>query len=393
MKYTVSYNWDRELIDRVDNPEVVSIYAGVGSGVIGGGRAPIVIKDVNEATIKEAIKAAHDKGWEFDFTLNAGCTANKEFTAKGHKEIVNYLEWVCGLGVDSVTITLPSLISIVKRYFPKLKVKVSTFQRVSSVPVAKRFEDMGVDTIMITEHCNRDFKLLRSIREAVSCDLALIANVGCIHYCPNAHSHINNTAHSAMLGGCNSIFEAAPNVADCLGIRLKNPEELVKSCFIRPEDVSVYEDIGIDLLKIVDRHTKTDVLVDRVKAYADRSFDGNMLYLMGQIAERQTDDFNMQAVEKIFAGGEEAQKKTGEFFSHFTETISDLFYLDNKKIPADFLKGFENRDCFRLSCEKCGYCGKIADIAMTVAPQERVDGFLKSMNKLKEKVVDGSILY
>jgi collagenase-like PrtC family protease len=167
MKFTVGYNWDTYLFDKIQYKEVESVYSGLGKSVIGEGRAPLVIKDIDEKTIKKHIDLAHKKGLEFDFTINTGCTSNKEFTKEGHKEVLKYIEWVSDLGVDSVTVALPSLVSIVKKHFPHLKVKISTFQRITSVPMAKRFEDMGADTIMICEHSNRDFELRQSLRDAV----------------------------------------------------------------------------------------------------------------------------------------------------------------------------------------------------------------------------------
>lgn len=393
MKYTVGFNWDLGLIDKIDYPEVESVYGGIGSAVIGGGRAPLVIKDVNEDTIKECIKRVHNKGWDFDFTVNSGCTSNKEFTKEGHSEIVKYLEWVCNLGVDSVTVTLPSLISIVKKYFPNLKIKISTFQRITSVAMAKRFEDLGADAIMICEHSNRDFKLLRALRSAVKCKIALVANVGCVYYCQNAHSHIVSTSHSGTIGECNSIATAIPYTADCLHTRLKDVSEFIKIRYIRPEDVSVYEDLGIDMLKIVDRHTKTDILADRVKAYHERSFDGNLLYIIGQKAERKTDDMNIDVLKKIASQSKEAEEKTYEFFNYLKVSISDLINIDNKKFPNDFLKEFEKKDCTRISCEMCGYCKKISEHIITTAGQDKINEALESVKELKARLVNGNILY
>lgn len=393
MLFTVGCNWDPELIDKIDYPEIQSLYGGVGSAVIGGGRAPVVIKDVDEASIKSYIQRTHEKGWEFDFTVNSGCTSNKEFTKDGHKEIVEYLEWVHNLGVDSITVTLPSLISITKRYFPKLKVKISTFQRITSVQMAKRFEDMGADAIMICEHSNRDFELLSMLRRAVKCKLALIANVGCVYFCANTHSHIVSTSHSGTTGECSSIFTATPCVADCLQTRLKDISEFVKIRYIRPEDVSVYEDLGIDLLKIVDRHTKTDVLANRVRAYHERSYDGNLLYLTGQKAEQKTDDMNMEEVKKIISRSKEAEQKTFEFFNYLNISISDLIYIDNKKFPEDFLEGFKSRDCTRTSCDLCGYCAKITNSVVTVKDPAKMKELVENLKVLKSRLVDGSILY
>lgn len=164
MKYTIGYNWDKNLLYKLDYSEIESVYAGESGAVIGSGRAPLVIQNINENEIREHINIAHQKGLEFDFTLNSGCLSNSEFTKDGQKKIVEYLEHVEDLGVDSITVTLPSIINLAKKYIPRVKIKVSTFQKISSVESAKRFENMGVDVIMLSENCNRDFKLIEGKR-------------------------------------------------------------------------------------------------------------------------------------------------------------------------------------------------------------------------------------
>ncbi|PRX23135.1 peptidase U32-like protein [Orenia metallireducens] len=390
MKFTVGYNWDEELLDKIDYPEVNSLYAGLPTGAIGGGRAPLTIKNASEKKIKSDIKKVHDKGWEFNFTLNSGYLSNKEYTKEGHKEIIDYIGWVHDLGVDSVTVTLPSLISLIKRYYPDLKVKISTFQRITSVSMAKRFEDLGADAIMICENSNRDFKLLEGLRRAVDTKLILIANVGCAYYCHNAHSHILSTAHSTQ--DCSSIFTAIPHVADCLKIKLENLNELIKVRFIRPEDVQIYEDLGIDALKIVDRNTKTDILAKRVEAYHNRSYNGNLFHLLGQTGGKKFNDINEEEFKELFSQGEEIKEKIYRFFGYLKYSVSDLVHIDNQKFPNNFLENFSKINCTTQSCDDCKYCSSIASKVIT-ADQEKIDLFINSLSSLKKELVEGSILY
>lgn len=392
MKYTVGFNWDNNLFSKINYPEIVSVYAGEGNSVIGSGRAPLVIKSVDEKQIKKSIELSHKQGLEFDFTLNSGCLSNKEFTKAGHSRIVEYLEWIANLGVDSITVTLPSIINIAKKYIPAVKIKISTFQKISSVEMAKRFADKGVDAIMLSESCNRDFNLIESIRNAVDCKLVLIANVGCIYHCPNSHSHIVSTSHSCDNDIDQSIFTIIPHSAECMLAKLSKPEDIVKARYIRPEDVHYYEDIGIDMLKLCDRHTKTDMIEERVKAYINRSYEGNLINLIGQKSERKSDEINQEEFGKLLASGNDAEKRTFEYFSYFNFSISDLVHIDNKKYPHDFLEWYKQNDCSRTDCSKCGYCKKITD--QVIATNE--DGIQETINgltQLKEKMYTGSILY
>jgi len=391
VEFTVACNWDPDLIDRVDYSEVKTLFGGLPDTLISGGRSSIVTKRLDDDSIKEYINKVHIKGKRFDFNINSMCLSNNEFTAEGYKQIIKYLEWICELGVDSVTISNPNLIEIVKRNFPHLKIKVSTFQKINSVSMAKRFEDMGVDSIMLSEHINRDFKLLRSIRSNIKCKLVLVANVGCVYCCPNVHSHAASNAHSGAANQEKTIFTETYHTY-CFQKRIQSPEELVKIRWIRPEDVSFYEDIGIDMLKIIDRSTSTDSLSQRVKAYCERSYDGNLLDFPGQMVDKKNTD------KRITEGmldneSDENISKSMKFLSAFTYSLSDLFYIDNKKIPADFLNGFEKRNCQNMSCSSCDYCKEIADKAVTVLDQKKLDIIRERLNNVRSGIYDGTLLY
>ena len=391
MKYTVGFNWDDELLSQINYPDVVSVYAGEGNAVIGSGRAPLVIQSVEDEQIKRSINSAHKLGIKFEFTLNSGCLSNKEYTKDGHKNIIEYLEKLETLGADSITVTLPSIINIAQKYTPNLKIKISTFQKIASVEMAKRFDNMGVDAIMLAENCNRDFRLLEAIKRAVHCKVILIANVGCIYNCPNSHSHIVTTSHSCDCDRRQTIFTIIPHSAECMLRKLSNPIEMVKSPYIRPEDVRHYENLGIDMLKICDRHTRTDVMTRRVKAYIDQKYEGNLLDLVGQKSERKSDEINQKELQKLLSQGKETANKTMEYFKYFDFSISDLINIDNQKYPSDFIEWFKKMDCTRTNCDNCGYCKKIAERVMSV-DKKKVDEVVKGLNTLKNKIYNGSIL-
>ena len=66
---------------------------------------------------------------------------------------------------------------------------------------ARYWEDLGVDAINLESFSiNRDFEKLRRIREAVRCDLPLIANHFCQPNCPFQIQHQNGHAHASGNG-------------------------------------------------------------------------------------------------------------------------------------------------------------------------------------------------
>lgn len=391
MEYTVACNWDPELLDRIDYPEVTSVFGGLPDTVLSGGRSSISINNMSEDDIRSYIKKVHDKGWKFDYNINTTCTSNMELTSEGHKEIMKYLDWVVGLGVDSITVSIPLLVEIIKKHYPQVKIKISTYQKINSVSMAKRFEDLGADALMLSEHVNRDFSLIRAIKKSVQCKLVLLANVGCVYGCANMFTHANSIAHSGARGERDTVFTETYQTY-CVARRLDSTAELIKMRWIRPEDVSYYEDAGVDMLKIIDRHSSTDALAERVKAYHERSYEGNFLDFPGQMVNRRKS--RMINLERIFADrSNEEISRIRKFLNAFSVSIPDLFYMDNKKFPKDFIEGFEKRNCSLLSCEQCGYCQKIADMCVTTLDDNKVKALTEKLKDVREQVKDGSILY
>ena len=58
----------------------------------------------------------------------------------------------------------------------------------------------------------------------------------------------------------------------------------LRANWIRPEDLHLYEELGYHNFKIVERNTPTQILLERVKAYAERRYDGNLLDLVQNYA-------------------------------------------------------------------------------------------------------------
>ncbi len=391
MEYTVACNWDPELINRIDYPEVKSLFGGLPETLISGGRSSLLTRNVQENKIREYIQQVHTRGLNFDYNINSACLSNQELTASGYRDIMRYLEWVCSLGVDSLTISNTNLIEIVKKNFPQLKIKVSTYQKVSNPCQAKRFEDMGVDALMLSEHINRNFKILAAIRKSVKCKLVLVANVGCIYNCPNMHSHANCTAHSGAAGEVDSIFTEAYNLY-CFQKRLSNREELIKIRWIRPEDVPYYEEIGIDMLKIIERSSSTQALEERVKAYSERKYDGNLLNFLGQAWDIKRTDEQIKKSITIKVKSENTAKAM-MLLKAFSSSLPELFSLDNRKLGSDFIQSFINRDCNATNCSECGNCKKIAEETISIIDQKKLDIADQRIKEVRNSVIDGSLLY
>ncbi len=150
----------------------------------------------------------------------------------------SFLNGLTSSGADAVTVGIPYLIDLVRKRFPRLKIKVSTTARVNTVRKALQYEDMGVEEIIIDEHINREFKTLEAIRKAVKCNLELIVNNICLWQCPYNYEHVNHDGHASREGEEEQYCYLQYPGYLCLYRKLTDPVELLKSPWIRPEDIS-----------------------------------------------------------------------------------------------------------------------------------------------------------
>jgi collagenase-like PrtC family protease len=182
--------------------------------------------------------------------------------------------------VSGVTIAHPFLLQFVKREFPDFRLNVSLIAGVDTVAAARKFEDLGVNVINLNPFTiNRDFDALRAIRRAVRCELELYANIPCLDHCPQRVAHYAYSGRASQETGTPEVSQD-PFLMRCSHTFLSEPIEFLRSPFIRPEDVSGYGELGIDIIKLSDRTESTEFLVNTARAYAEGKYDGNLFDLI-----------------------------------------------------------------------------------------------------------------
>ncbi len=167
----------------------------------------------------------------------------------------------------------------------------------------------------------------------------------------------------------------------CQRKELENLEEYIKSPWVRPEDIKYYEEIGIEHFKITERDFPTNELVKRVKAYVDRSYDGNLLDLIQGHGCLVKEDIkfkknDVSTREEIY---DEIKRVRG--LGRARECDKHI-YIDNKKLE-NFIKFFVENKCTN-QCDKCNYCKRIADNA--ISKNNEVYNYLKELYKKYDDV-------
>ncbi len=251
MKLSLAANFDPLLPGRLRAYPVREIYGRFPGDRAGGGRAAYMLPAVSHHRFEDYVAAVHRAGIAFDYLINAACLGNREVTRAGQRDLTRLLNWLSELQVETITVSLPFLLEMIKTRYPHFRVKVGVYARVITPQQASHWEALGADGIMLeAPFINRDFARLRAIRAAVKCDLTLLANSNCLLYCPFTAAHSVGLSHASQPGG-NLFIDYC--LLRCSMLRMAEPMNYLRSEWIRPEDLRHYEALGFHDFKLAER--------------------------------------------------------------------------------------------------------------------------------------------
>ncbi len=369
MRLLAPTNWDENLIAPMSKMEAdIQIYGILPTSMTGSGGSGPDIPKMTGKRAEDYIKLAHSAGLTFDYLLNAPCMNNMEWDRNTHRELLRHLEWVSSIGVDSVTVAIPYLLELIKKQFPHLKVRVSTIAKVNSVTRARFFESLGADSITLDANINRDFKLLKAIKSAVECELNVLMNNLCLYYCPYEYYHYSTLGHASQSYNPLNGFYMDYCVLHCTMDRLCDTSQIIKARWVRPEDMHVYEEMGIDFFKISGRSMSTEWILNATAAYSSGRYQGNLYDVLNAL-DPSSASLNTQVTRA------EAPAKV---------------YIDNQALEG-FIDFFKKQDC-PAGCAHCDYCQKIADKVIKVNRRE-VDEYVAELKNFLGDLTSSKIFH
>ena len=131
IKFSIPHNWQSDLIKTIDLTYVSEFYGKLSVDVVGGGRSSNICLPVSRRAVAEEIKRIHSKGLKFNYLLNATCLDNKELSFFYKRDLRRLLNWLQKLSVDSITVSLPHILGVIKKSYPNFKIYVSTSFKVN----------------------------------------------------------------------------------------------------------------------------------------------------------------------------------------------------------------------------------------------------------------------
>ncbi len=316
--------------------KVYELYGSFQHGAFHSARPAKYLPLVDKTAFRNHVQRCLQKKITFNYLLNGTNYANYEYSHTGRKELEELLHFLCDAGVRSVTVTSPYIIDIINKRFPELEVVVSTIGYVGAKRGIDQFRGIGAKRIVLDVEVNRDFSFLQRIVPDCKIDLEIVVNPVCLYQCHFKYSHyctatFGSHSHSGGIGHPYNQYY----LNWCYLEKLKRPGEFLRSPWVRPEDLHLYQGLGMRHFKIAGRGLDEKELVRRAKYYLQEEFQGNLLALLGWPHWLQ---FRKTATGKLL------------------EPLD--IYLENEKLDG-FLHFFEqhNPPC-RLGCEGCGHCDK-----------------------------------
>jgi collagenase-like PrtC family protease len=385
MKLSVACNFDDALLEGLRGYPVYEIYGKLTADYFGGGRPSFYLPEVGRNALAEYVRKTHAQGIAFNYLLNASAMGNTEFTREGQRNMEEVLEWLDGIGVDSVTVANVYFLRLVKRRHPRLNVRVSSHRFTDNARKVRFWVDNGADYIVVSEvNIHRELKVLEAMQKAAGgVELQLIVNNWCRQDCAIAGNHAVSLSCASQTGSKGFPLDYCSIV--CNDLRLREPVNYLRANWIRPEDLVHYERLGYHNFKIVERNTPTQVLLDRVKAYAARRYDGNLLdlvqnyaYPADKMGGKAKDAYSYRRMLKYFVKPQAVNLLKFSKVIDFGKTASVLYprlgpnpvQIDNRALDG-FFERFLTQGCQDVDCEECRYCHQWAEKVVHVDPDWR----------------------
>ncbi len=301
-----------------DLRRVEAVYAGGSPERIGTGRPNLHYPTIEE--VREQVELAHSHGVRYDVVVNSTCPFRGEPTRRVLERYDRYLRDLERAGVDGIVAADPIILELAAEYFDRVTVSCLAF--VNDPEKAEHYEDVATAITLDTSH-NRRFETLEALSR-LGMELKVIVNEGCLLDCPYRPFHFNLFSH--LYGPDEVSVYDDYYYRRCIADRLRHPELIIKSPWIRPEDLEHYEPY-VDAFKISGRSHQVRWIVKVVNAYLEGRWDGNLLDLLDCPRE-----------------------------------LRDYFYLDNRALDGAIERW---KECDHR-CHECGFCRELAERALRV---------------------------
>lgn len=304
--------------------EVYFAWVGMASGraALGIDRNGVVNHSLRKQLEKDLYRISKS-GVGLNILFNANCYGGLALSTELESEVrstINYLVDRIG-GIRAVTTTSLAIAYIVKNHFPEIDVRASVNMRIGTVEGMQHVSGL-FDSYVVQRDIQRYLAHMKILKEWCNNNgktLHMLANSGCIRYCPGQTFDDNIVAHDQEIRGIPNIEGFRHHVCSHSYRKENGRHTALQATWIRPEDLHNYEGT-VDAVKLATRIHPNPKKV--IGAYATGHFNGNLLDLL--------------------------EPSVGKFF--------EPHMINNRDFPKDW---FKRTSTCGWKCDNCGYCEKI----------------------------------
>jgi collagenase-like PrtC family protease len=334
LEFSVPYNNDPETLSEIlkrkelNGNRIREIYLSGPQEFAGSGR---IAPDMNFDQFAGVVDRIHKEGIRVNLLLNSTCEGSEWYSSQALKSTMEYLRKAhVEHGVEALTIANPLYIREVRKNFPNIEICASVLADIDCVQKAVIYRKAGANVLTPDVDINRSLPLLEKIRAATGAEIKLMVNEGCLFHCPFRKFHFNYISHKSKHPGTHGL-NAEDNVfsLNCIQMSRNDPSQILKSCWIRPEDARKYSGVT-NYFKLVGRTSSKNMVVRSVEAYMKESWNGDLMELMA-----------------------------GNLYS---VGMSYFMHLDNKSL--DEARFFERVSSCDKECSECAYCNNLVQMLL-----------------------------
>lgn len=335
-----------EMNSRTELVKIYEVYGSTLENCFLTARSAYRLPQCDRKSFEQYIRNILDMGLQFNYTMNASYIGSLEEIYRKQAQIKGYIKYLSDIGVTTITITLPIIAEMIREVDEKIGIEVSTIAHLDSVAqIQMWYEKYAITKICNNVMKNRETAFLRNAAQfckSKNIVLTLIAN----EFCSNGTNNAIDCAGGCIYRDhCYSLQSEGYTQADMKKMHgypmaicdesRKHPIVWLKSNFIRPEDMKLYNEVGINHFKITGRTASLSYMKKVIKAYMEQNWNGNLIGLWNNV-----DHLSI---------GSESEKREKEVF------------IPNKLLD-NFLKfWFQNMNhiCSQELCgETCEYCNR-----------------------------------
>jgi collagenase-like PrtC family protease len=353
LEFSVPYNNDPETLNdifklkKMGKNMIREVYLSGPQIYSGSGRITLELT-LNQ--FKEIIDKIHRHRIRVNLIINPTCEGGDWYSRDVVKTKMDFLKQMHEEhGLEAVTIANPIYVKEVRRRFPNIEICASVLGDIDSVQRAVIYNKLGANVITPDVDINRNLDLLQKIKSSVDAELKLMVNDGCLHKCPFRRFHFNYMSHKSK---DLTAIEGDVFFANCSQITGGDHSQILKSCWIRPEDTKKYGEIT-NFFKIVGRARPKSFVIRVVKAYLRQSWDGDVLDIVSGSLNKYGIEYGAHLDNKSLGKYDFFEKVTSSekhfdkenYFQELADKLIDLKVLTRGKLEdlgmkkeADHLK-------------------------------------------------------